>query len=155
MMTSLEQRIRRMEDFEEICQLKYRYCAFCDDNYNPDGIANLFVEDGVWNGGAFGVAEGRAGIRDFFAAAPSQVKFAVHQVANPIIEVNGDVATGGWYLWQPMVMCEGEQAMWLCAKYRDDYVRTEAGWRFKNLKLDIRMFSPYETGFGKVLVQGA
>ena len=24
--------------------LGHQYCAYCDDNYNPDGIASLFIE---------------------------------------------------------------------------------------------------------------
>ncbi|MBV8360284.1 MAG: nuclear transport factor 2 family protein, partial [Deltaproteobacteria bacterium] len=44
----LAARTQRLEDIENIKQLKARYCAFCDDNYNPQGIASLFTEDGVW-----------------------------------------------------------------------------------------------------------
>ena len=148
--SALHRMIKNLDDIEQIRQLKYRYCDFCDNDYEPDGIASLFVEDGVWDGGAFGHAEGRAAIRTFFAASPSVVKFAVHQVANPIIEVDGDTATGRWYLWQPMVMQKNDQALWLAAKYKDQYVRTAEGWRFKHLALTIRMLSPYETGFGKM-----
>ena len=48
---ALAQRLQVLEDIEAIKRLKARYCAFCDDGYNPDGIAGLFVEDGVWDGG--------------------------------------------------------------------------------------------------------
>ncbi len=45
-------------DIEQIKQLKHRYCAYCDEQYDPDGIASLFTEDGVWDGGPFRLAEG-------------------------------------------------------------------------------------------------
>ena len=41
---ALEKRIRRLEDIEAIKALKARYCGFCDANYDPEGIASLFVE---------------------------------------------------------------------------------------------------------------
>ena len=57
---NLEARIRRLEDIEALKQLKARYCDRCDDNYDADGIAQLFTEDAVWDGGqTFGVARGR------------------------------------------------------------------------------------------------
>ena len=37
-----------LEDVRAIEQLKYRYAAFCDHRYDPEGIASLFVEDGEW-----------------------------------------------------------------------------------------------------------
>ena len=41
----LENRVRAVEDTDAIRNLKARYAAYCDDNYNPDGIAEMFVED--------------------------------------------------------------------------------------------------------------
>ncbi|TFH21536.1 MAG: hypothetical protein E4H03_10430 [Myxococcales bacterium] len=61
-------------------------------------------------------------------------------------------STGRWYLWQPMVLRGSDARMWLCAQYDDRYVRTSEGWRFEHVKISIRAFSPYEEGFGKVLI---
>lgn len=148
LMTNSEQ-IQWLFDIEQIKQLKHRYCAFCDDNYNPEGLAGLFTDTGVWDGGVFGRAETRDGIRQFFADVSAQVSFANHYVSNPIIDINGDHATGRWDLWQPMVMSEGEQALWLVAKYRERYQREAQGWLIQHLELDIKALSPYEAGFGK------
>ena len=63
-MTSAEQ-VQWLFDVEQIKQLKHRYCAYCDDSYNPKGIGSLFTENGVWDGGVFGRAETRAGNRRF------------------------------------------------------------------------------------------
>ncbi len=40
---AVEKRLRAMEDIEEIKRLKARYCAYCDDNYNIEGLASLFT----------------------------------------------------------------------------------------------------------------
>ncbi|MFT4564486.1 MAG: hypothetical protein ACI9BW_004253 [Gammaproteobacteria bacterium] len=143
------QKIQWLYDVECIKQLKHRYCAYCDEQYDPDGIASLFTPDGVWEGGSFGRAEGREGIRSFFAEVSKQVSFANHYVSNPIIEIAGDTATGRWDLWQPMVMAPEPAALWLIAKYREQYVRTGDSWMFKLLELDVKALSPYEQGFAK------
>lgn len=143
--------IRKLLDIEEIKQLKARYAAACDDDYAPDVLAALFTEDAVWDGAFMGHAQGREAIRQFFAGASAMVAFAVHGISNPIIEVDGDRATGRWYLFQPMAMRGGDQAYWFCARYDDLYVRTADGWKFQSVKITPRAFSPYDAGFGKAL----
>jgi ketosteroid isomerase-like protein len=145
-------KVQWLADIEEIKQLKARYAAACDDDYDADAIAELFTEDAVWDGGMLGLVETRQGIRDFFSESSDIVGFAVHSVSNPLIEIEGDRARGRWYLHQPMTMKGTDSCFWLCAQYRDEYVRTAAGWRFQHVKVIIRAFSPYETGFGKQLM---
>lgn len=150
---SLETRIKKLEDIQAIKDLKHRYCAACDDNYNPDEIAPLFTENAVWDGGAMGRVEGRDAIHAYFSVAPQSVPFAVHQVSNPIIEIDGDTATGSWYLWQPMHFAPTSQALWLAARYRDQYRREEDGvWRIEHLHLTIRMLTPFDEGWVKTQI---
>ena len=151
-MSSLEEKVQRLIDIEDIKLLKHRYAKACDDNYNPEAISSLFIEDGIWNGEFLGYAEGREGIKEFFKAAPDTVAYALHSVSNPIIEVNGDEAVGYWYLWQPMILNGSDQAMWLVANYEDHYVRVDGKWMFKSLHCVPEVFSPYEEGFGKVRI---
>ena len=141
-----------LADIEEIKQLKARYAAACDDDYAPDDIAELFTDDAVWDGGIMGFAKTRNGIREFFANASAIVGFAVHGLSNPLIEVDGDRASGRWYLHQPMTMKGTESCFWFCAQYQDEYVRTADGWKFQHVKVIARAFSPYEEGFGKQLM---
>ncbi len=149
MKSDLEVKIDRLADIEAIKTLKYRYAAYCDDDYDADGVASLFVEDALWDGGSFGTYKGRDAIRAFFAGLPDQMEWSTHYLLNPIIEVDGDTATGAWLLWQPLVLREDSQAMWVCARYEDKYARIGDTWFFKSVKVDIQAFSPYEEGFGK------
>ncbi len=149
-MNPLEAQIQRLTDIEDIKQLKARYAAACDDNYNPDKLAPLFTEDAIWDGSILGYAQGRQNIHEFFAASSELVPFAVHQISNPLIEIDGDTATGQWYLWQPMVF-QGA-ALWLSAVYNDQYVREHGQWLYRHLKLNIRMLTPYEEGPAKVRI---
>jgi uncharacterized protein (TIGR02246 family) len=150
MSSELEKTVQRLADIEDIKQLKARYASACDDNYNPDTLAPLFAEDAVWDGSTMGFAKGREGIREFFAAASALVPFAVHQISNPLIEIDGDTATGEWFLWQPMVF-QG-QALWMSAVYHDKYVRQDGKWLYQHLKLNIRMLTPFEEGPAKTLI---
>jgi ketosteroid isomerase-like protein len=145
----LERRLQALEDIEAIKKLKARYCAACDNNYHADDIAALFTEDAVWDGGAFGKCEGREAIRRFFRGAPQIFPFAIHQVMNPIIEVQGDKATGRWYLFQPCTLAEGNQAAWLAARYEEEYVKVGGEWKFKHLKVLPSFFTPYGEGWVK------
>jgi hypothetical protein len=145
----LGRKIQFLEDLEAIKRLKHQYCAYCDNQYDADGIASLFVEDGVWDGGAFGRCVGREAIREFFRGASKTLTLAAHNVMNPIIDIAGDRATGKWKLVQPCTQetKEGPRAMWLMANYHDDYIRTEAGWKFQSLHVDILFFSPHQSGW--------
>ncbi len=145
-------KLQWLVDIEEIKQLKARYAAACDDNYDASAIAVLFTEDAVWDGGMMGHAETREGIRTFFENASNVVGFAVHGISNPLIEIDGDEARGTWYLMQPMVIRDGSAAFWYCAQYEDTYVRTKDGWKFHRVTIHARAFSPYEDGFGKELM---
>jgi len=146
---TLEARIRRLEDIEALRQLKVRYAAFCDDDYDADGIASLFTDDGIWDGGQMGCCEGKKAIREFFSTSDRAVPFAIHHVTNPLIEIDGDRATGRWYLWQPCTFAEGNQGLWMAATYDDVYHRDGDRWLFHHVIITLRMLSPYEAGWAR------
>ncbi len=146
----IEKRLGVLEDVEEIKRLKRKYCAYCDDNYDADALAELFVEDAVWDGGALRPRiNGREAIREFFVAAKERLPFAIHMVLNPIIEVNGDTAKGTWYLFQPCTFAEGNRAVWGSARYDEEYVRVDGRWMFKNLALTSFFWTPFDEGWAK------
>lgn len=150
--SDLEARIRRLEDIEAVKQLKYRYCNACDDNYDSERLAPLFIEDAIWDGGLMGRFDGREAIREFFAGCSKLVSFAIHQVTNPILEIEGDSAKGRWYLWEPIVFVLGDQALWMAGRYDDQYRREGEQWYFERVTVDLRMLSPYDEGFAKVRI---
>ena len=144
----LGRRIKVLEDVEEIKRLKARYCAHCDDNYNPDGIAGLFTADAVWEG-AYGRYQGPEEIRGFFVNIPQRLPFAIHMVLNPNIEVNGDTASGTWYLFDPCTLAEGNRAVWGVARYDDEYVRVDGEWKFKHVRITRIFRTPFDEGWVK------
>ena len=122
MAKSLEERIQIIEDQQEIAKLKARYVNLNDGGWkgpthtNPQAVADMFVEDGVWDGRpSTGYAQGRAEIKQLFEAFGA-VPFIVHYVTNPIIEVDGDTATGHWHAMVTMTV-PGDQALWSLGLY--------------------------------------
>mgnify|MGYP001984240043 FL=1 len=130
----LEARVRAVEDTDAIRNLKARYAELCDDSYNPDGIAALFVEDAVWESGPLGRFEGRDAIREFFLGASKIFTFAIHYSLNSQIEVSGDTARARWYLFMPCTVGDGDRAMWRAGIDDEEYVRVNGQWMFKNKK---------------------
>jgi len=59
-------RLQALEDAAAIRNLKARYAALCDAQYDADGIALLFTEDALWESPDLGRFEGREAIRGFF-----------------------------------------------------------------------------------------
>ncbi len=137
--SELEKRITRIEDIEAIKQLKARYCDICDDMHNPDRIASVFAEDGIWESGDFGVAQGHEKIRELFAGFKRLFSFSQHNITNPLIEINGDKATGVWYIMGPWTETEGNKEIWMSARYVDDYVKINNEWKYQHLRVAVRM----------------
>jgi ketosteroid isomerase-like protein len=78
----IKQRLRALEDAEAIRNLKARYAALCDSQYDAAGIAMLFTEDAVWESPGLGRFEGREAIRNFFRRASEIFSLAIHYSLN-------------------------------------------------------------------------
>lgn len=139
---TLESRLREFEDYRELIHLKARYCDYCDRNqpsvldelYGPDGIATLFVEDGIWEMIPDGPsAKGREAIRATFVERRTRPFVSSHNVTNPLIKIDGDTAIGQWNA----IFYSRSDTSELIAFgiYTEQYVRIPAGWRFKTLRL--------------------
>ncbi len=139
MSADLAARITRLEDIEAIKQLKARYAEICDDDHNPDRVASVFAEDGIWESEDFGKAEGHAAISKLFAGFRKMFNFSQHNMMNPIIEVDGDRATGVWYIMGPWTFRETGEEKWMALKYEDDYVKVNGEWKYQHLRVALRM----------------
>jgi len=140
MITSdLEARITRLEDIEAIKQLKARYAEICDDMHNPDRVSSVFAEDGIWESADFGLAKGHAEIRALFANFQKMFSFSQHNMMNPIITVNGDRATGVWYIMGPWTYTETGEEKWFALRYDDEYVKQNGEWKYSHLRVALRM----------------
>lgn len=149
---TLEQTVQRLADVEEIKRLKYRYAEICDDDHNPDRVVELFTEDGIWESGeAFGTGRGRKGIHELFSKFAKMMDFTQHNMFNPIIDVDGDKATGTWYLHGTFRLRGGEDRI-LAGSYLDDYEKVNGKWLYKHLRWNPRVWVPRSVGWVGELV---
>ena len=148
-LAQLEQRVQALEDVNAIHHLKARYAAYCDDQYNPDGLAALFTEDAVWESQGLGRFEGREAIRAFFRGASQLFTFAIHYSLNGQIDVQGDTAQAQWYLFMPCTLGAGNRAMWRAGVDHEEYVRVAGEWKFKRKTSAPLFHTPFEAGWAK------
>ena len=130
---SLEARLQRLEDIQEITSLFMSYRRTLDEREFAT-YAELFAPDGEWTGN-LGSYTGPAAIKQMLEDSVGTA-FAVesgndfHLVANPDIEVDGDRATASstWVF----VTRDGDDRpqVSLLGHYTDVLARTPDGWRF-------------------------
>ena len=136
--TTLAERIDRLEQIEALKQLKYRYCAAVDVNYDAAAIASMFTEDGVWDGGDFGYYSGRDAINKSFMEPNSSVLWMRHCVVNPIIDITGDRAQCQWYMWLPKITNDGTSKSFQGGTYVDQCRRVDGRWFFEHMQVRLR-----------------
>jgi hypothetical protein len=157
----LEARIRRLEDIEAIRDLKMAYAKLCDEGYDADGIVALFAEEDVtWESDVFGTHVGRDGIHAWFDNVDEEIRWALHFMVNPRIEVapDGKTAKGSFYLLELATMSApdgGEpDAVIMTGKYDDEFVKVGDEWRFKRIVINFEQVSNLDQGWVKQQFRG-
>lgn len=142
-MTSLEDRLARLEDIEAVRALDAEYCRRLDDGDWP-ALVRLFTADGEFVG--LNRARGRAELVEFFAGLATNGLTAFwHHVTNLEIELAGDTARARSFLWQPCVL-DGVAHV-AAGRYADELLRTAEGWRYVCKRVSFEYFVPLTDGF--------
>lgn len=130
--------LRRVE------QLKYDYCWAYDDG-DLDRLVGLFTEDAVCEMGFFGTWRGREEIRGGYGdlmAATGIPGSRRHAVAQPQLEVDGDVATGRWTVLDFRTEAGLVQPVRIVAVAHDRYHRVDGIWLIARSSLDVQWVEP-------------
>ncbi|SCW77927.1 SnoaL-like domain-containing protein [Sphingobium faniae] len=151
---ALAAQVRALQDLMEIRRLKSQYVK-CNDGGWPGrptshmgSMDELFVEDGIWDGRpALPMKAGRASIKDWVESELRAVPFAIHNVMNDFIEVDGDTARGTWQYVLMATMPDGEH-LGFSGNYHETYVRTLEGWRFQTIRAETTRIWRQEQGWG-------
>ena len=110
--------------------------------------ADLFAEDGVWDGGpGLGRHVGRSAIAN--RLADTTLTFSRHLFVKPRIEVDGDRARGRWDLLSPCRRPDGT-SWWMCGFEDDDYVRKDGQWLHQSMRLTTVFMAPTEPGWTNI-----
>ena len=145
---ALHARLQTIEDIEEIRKLKARYCQACDDDHNPVKLGPLFAEDGTWEAAVTGRAEGRSAIQELLASVGTSGRIlrSAHNVFNPIIEVDGNNATGDWRLLMLYtgIYPNGDlHYSRIIGWYKDNYRKIDGQWYIQSLFCHVEENAPY------------
>ena len=147
-MSDIEMRLRVLEDIEEIRKLKARYCAACDASHDPELLGPLFADDAVWEATGVGRAEGREAIKALLGGIgrSGTIRNSGHHAMNPIIDVDGDRATGHWRLIMLYTAYRRDRSVEyrrIVGWYRERYVRLAGRWHFQHLYCEVEEHAPY------------
>ncbi len=128
--------LQTLLDIEEIKQLRYSF-AWCLENAKPDELADLFTNDGIVDVGVWGRMEGQDAIRRGYGRAYAKAETfpSMHAVTNPRIRVDGDRATGTWYLLNCVFGEADTNPLKMVGIYDEDYRREQKGWLISRLHL--------------------
>lgn len=121
-MTSLEERIRLLEDRAALTELIARYAMYVAQGRGSD-LGALFTEDGCFRAGQREFAG--ASLRPFFAAM--KPLNTIPLVGNLILDIGSNDARGQSTLFARMPK---ETVITYSGYYDDVFRRTDGGWKF-------------------------
>jgi 3-phenylpropionate/cinnamic acid dioxygenase small subunit len=126
---SLEARVQRLEDHQEILQSLIDYGELLDTR-DLDGWAQLWAQDGEFEMSTGKVAKGRQAIKDMLgsimAGSPRSV---VHLELNPRITVSGDEASSTMLYGVARTQDDGLTRVVWVGHHHSRHVRTPDGWK--------------------------
>lgn len=125
-------------DILAIQQLKHRY-AYATDAVDRDAFLALFTDDATFDVGFYGVGEGRGDFAAFIdELGELDYETRAHNLTNPLIDIEGDEATGTWYY---VVLYETPDGDLLLGqgRYDDEFTRVDGTWRISHLEAERRI----------------
>jgi len=131
---SMEARLRRLEDLQEIQQLFYDYGHHLDAG-DFASYASLFAADGEVKLGPMGRAKGRAEIQALMEGVLANgVGTSYHVISSPRVDLDGDAATSE-VMWTVVNRgADGKAVLSMIGRHRDRLVREDGHWRFQERK---------------------
>lgn len=153
---SIEQRLRILEDREDIRELAATYCFLVDDGRFDELVERCFTEDaccdfhGAGGGMAQTVSRGRTELRNFFTTmVPAALRDMAHTIHNHRISIDGDRASGDCYFELTAVDRTSGEAVVGTGRYFDRYRRDAGAWRFEMRNAAIFFIAPLREGWAK------
>ncbi|MCK0520415.1 nuclear transport factor 2 family protein [Williamsia sp. DF01-3] len=113
---------------EAIKQLKYRYLRALDTKAWEEFETTL-AEDVTGDYGDSLSFTTRAQLVDFMKSSLGAAVLTEHRVDHPEITVDGNEATGRWYLQDRVIVADFNFMLFGAAFYNDRYIRTADGWK--------------------------
>lgn len=130
---TLEERIQRLEDIEEIRYLQAKYQRSLDTR-DFNGIAECFADDVVSSYGNGTMAyTGKDNVIKFLMNVMSVEMPSAHMIHGGEIDVDGQKATGKWYLQDFLINKEHNVNIYGAAIYENSYAKVDGVWKIKEI----------------------
>ncbi|MDT5005622.1 MAG: hypothetical protein QOJ24_2798 [Mycobacterium sp.] len=121
-----------MGDIDDIKRVKYRYLRALDTKHWDDFADTLTADIAGDYGSSVGEEHhftDRDTLVEFMRTSMPASVLTEHRVTHPEIDVDGDEATGTWYLQDRVIVADFNFMLYGAAFYHDRYRRTPDGWR--------------------------
>jgi ketosteroid isomerase-like protein len=141
---TLEDRVRRLEDIEEIRRLRNMYHYFVNENL-PDRLREIYTEDGVVQIDEHMKFIGIDAIVEGFRKIPMRTSLVKQYVHSHQVDVTGDTATAFAYI-EARYGQDGQSLM-VAGRYDEKYLRTSAGWRITSTFAKVDFAVPVQIGW--------
>ena len=122
-----------LEDEKALESLMARYVDAANRR-SGDDWASTWAEDGCWNLMGMEVT-GRDNILALWQQVVAGFEFAILMPSSHLFEIDGDAATGHWYLQEFTRDLKGERFAAM-SRYTDEYVKVDGEWLFKTRRYD-------------------
>jgi ketosteroid isomerase-like protein len=122
-----------LDDEKALEKLMARYVNAANRR-DGDDWASTWAEDGCWNLMGMEV-KGRDNILALWQQVVAGFEFAILMPSSHLFEVEGDSATGHWYLQEFTRDLQGERFAAM-SRYTDDYTRVNGQWLFQTRRYD-------------------
>lgn len=150
---TIEQRLTRLEDIEQIRQLISKYAHYLDDGYNPEGIASTFTEDGIWLIENEAI-KGREAIKQRCKKLPEIIFWSMHTLSTATIDItlNG-LAKCRFYGQALQTMKAGpldeKDAYIILSVYTTTCIKIEDKWYFELVQANTQQAALWSDGWIK------
>lgn len=122
-----------LEDENALRNLMARYVDAVN-RYDGDAWIATWAEDASWNLMGSPV-QGRDAIRALWEQMMASFEFAIMFPNSCLFEINGDSASGHWYLHEYGRDHEGNASV-ILSRYRDTYTRVDGQWLYQSRDYD-------------------
>lgn len=159
---SIEKRLQLIEDREAIRHLKHHFYCHCVDRAVAgeagamEQLIGRFTDDIVADFTGLPLAEGKAAVSSFYAqGVPAFLSYSQHRVTNDVIEIDGDTATGRWYIDCPVVFREGNPTGntgpgFIGGRYEEEYRRENGVWKYSRIVALLDMQTEFSSNWNGV-----
>lgn len=138
-------RLDQLADELEVRDLVARYADAVNRRHAEDW-KETWAPDGVWH--LFGRdVEGRDAVFQTWQGAMGMFSFVLQLIHSGTVEVEGNEATGRWYLSEVAHTSQGDRLLTV-GVYHDHCVREEGTWRFAKRRFDVLYQGPPDLSGG-------